>query len=158
MPIPDYQTVMLPLLRIAADGREHTVAEVADVIARQFNLTEAERAELLPSGGSLKLFSRVGWARTYLAKAGLLENPSRGKWRITARGTALLKTNVQRIDINVLNQFPEFVEFRERSASNRATSAPTADAELTTGQTPQELLESSYQTLHTQLAEDLLVC
>jgi restriction system protein len=156
MPIPDYQTLMLPLLRVTADGQEHTIADSSERIATEFNLSEGERGEMLPSGGQLKLFSRVGWARTYMAKAGLLENPSRGKWRITARGRALLKTNPKKIDVNLLNQYPEFVEFREKSPNNKVNSVSTADSELATVQTPQELLESSHQTLHGQLAEDLL--
>jgi restriction system protein len=157
MPIPDYQTLMLPLLRVTADGRVHTTAQAAEIVAQQFNLTDAERAEMLPSGGALKLFSRVGWARTYMAKAGLLESVGRGKFKITNRGVALLKTNPTKIDVTVLNQYPEFIEFRERSKPNKTDSANGSEPEVTAGQqTPQELLESSYQALHAQVAEDLL--
>jgi restriction system protein len=157
MPIPDYQTIMLPLLRFVADGNEHTTAQAAELVAQQFTLTDAERAELLPSGGALKLFSRVGWARTYMAKAGLLEAVGRGRFKITSRGTDLLKTRPSKIDVTVLNRYPEFVEFRERSKPNRSDSTNGSEPEITVAQqTPQEQLESSYQNLHAQVAEDLL--
>ena len=157
MPIPDYQTAMLPLLRLTADGREHTTADAAEVIAQQFKLTDAERGEMLPSGGALKLFSRVGWARTYMAKAGLLEAVGRGKFKITERGIILLNTNPKRIDVTVLSQYPEFIEFRERSKPNKADSANGSEVEVAAAQqTPQELLESSYQAFHAQVAADLL--
>ena len=157
MPIPDYQTAMLPLLTITADNKEHTIAEAAEQIAQQFNLSEAERGEMLPSGGQLKLFNRVGWARTYMAKAGLLETVVRGKFRITPRGISLLKTNPKKIDLTVLSQYPEFIQFRERVPVSKTNHSSVADSDLANSQqTPQEVLESSYQALHGQLAEDLL--
>lgn len=157
MPIPDYQTVMLPLLRFLEDGREHTTAQAADIVAQQFNLTDAERAELLPSGGALKLFSRVGWARTYIAKAGLLESTGRGKFKITSRGIDLLRTKPAKIDVALLNQYPEFIEFRERSKPNNSDFTNGSESETPVAQqTPQEQLESSYQSLHAQVVEDLV--
>ncbi len=157
MPIPDYQTLMLPLLRFTADGLEHTTAQAAEMVADQYNLTDPERAEMLPSGGSLKLFSRVGWARTYMAKAGLLEAVGRGRFKITKRGVALLKENPARIDVSLLNRYPEFQAFRERSKPNRTESPNGSETDVTSAQqTPQELLESSYQAFHAQVAEDLL--
>ena len=86
MTIPDYQTVMLPLLRLAADDREHFVREAVEELAREFKPSEEERKELLPSGGQATFDNRVGWARTYMKKAGLLESPRRGYFRITRRG------------------------------------------------------------------------
>jgi len=156
MPVPDYQTLMSPLLRITADRQEHTIGQCAESIAQEFSLSESERAEMLPSG-VMKLYSRVGWAKTYMVQARLLEIVSRGKFKITQRGEALLKTKPAKIDVNLLNQYPEFVEFRERSSNNKSNSQPIAiEPELTAAQTPQELLESSYQALHSQLAADLL--
>lgn len=156
MPVPDYQTLMLPLLRITSDQQEHTIAEAAESIAQEFHLSETERAEMLPSG-VLKLYSRVGWAKTYMVQARLLEIVSRGKFKITSRGEALLTTKPVRIDVALLNQYSEFVDFRERSSNNRSTPQPlVAEPELAATQTPQELLESSYQALHGQLAADLL--
>ncbi|MGA2538760.1 MAG: restriction endonuclease, partial [Terracidiphilus sp.] len=157
MPIPDYQTLMLPLLRLTEDGKEHTLAKAAEAISHQFNLSEAERNEMLPSGGQLKIFSRIGWSRTYMAKAGLLETVSRGKFRITQRGLALLKTKPAKIDVSLLNKYPEFVEFRTGSVPAKSNPETPIEADLNaTQQTPQELLENSYQTLHRQIADDLL--
>jgi restriction system protein len=157
MSVPDYQTLMLPILRVAEDGREHTISEVSEIVATSFRLTEEEQMEMLPSGKQRKLVNRVAWAKTYMAKAGLLESVSRGKFKITRRGAALLKTNPAKIDVNVLNQYPEFLEFRERSKPNRTDSVIGLESEVATAQqTPQELLESSYQALHAEVAEDLL--
>src|SRR6185437_7205629 len=142
MPVPDYQTLMLPLLQITSDGNEHTLAQAAEHIANQFGLSESERAEMLPSGGQLKLFNRAGWAKTYMAKAGLVETVSRGKFRITPRGLALLKTNARKIDNAVLSQYPEFVRFRERVPADRPSTNGVGHSEPGTNQqTPQELLE-----------------
>jgi len=156
MSVPDYQTLMLPLLKITQDGKEHTISEVSETAAAIFSLTEGERAELLPSGKQRKLVNRVAWAKTYMSKAGLLEAVGRGKFRITNRGLALLKTNPPHIDVGLLGQYPEFLEFRERSKPDKADSANGHELESTAKQTPQELLESSYQAFHAQVAEDLL--
>lgn len=157
MPVPDYQTLMLPLLRLTEDRQEHTLAQAVEVMAQKFDLSEADRNEMLPSGGQLKIFNRIGWARSYMAKAGLLEAVGRGIFKITARGIALLKTKPAKIDVNLLNQYPEFVEFRTGAASVKSGSESKNGAEIHLAQeTPQELLESSYQTLHHQIAEDLL--
>jgi restriction system protein len=157
MPVPDYQTVMLPLLRLTSDGNEHTLVQSAEAIADEFRLADEERKEMLSGSGQLKIYNRVGWARTYMAKAGLLEAVGRGKFKITERGLELLKTKPKKIDVNLLNQFPEFVEFRTGSAGNRLNSSSGSSGDLAAAQqTPQELLESSYQTLHQQVADDLL--
>jgi restriction system protein len=90
MAIPDYQTLMLPFLRLLADGSEHTLPEVTESLAVEFNLTEAERNELLPSGNQEIMRNRVGWARTYLKKALLLDAPRRAVFQITDRGRQVL--------------------------------------------------------------------
>ena len=87
MAIPDYQSVMLPLLRYAADGQEHSVREAIEALADEFHLTDEERKELLPSGGQATFDNRVGWARTYMKKAGLLESPRRSYFKITGRAS-----------------------------------------------------------------------
>jgi restriction system protein len=104
MSIPDYQTLMLPVLRVAEDRREHTISEVAEIVSASFRLTEEEQMEMLPSDKQRKLVNRVAWAKTYMAKAGLLESVSRGKFKITSRGAALLKTEPAKIDVSVLNR------------------------------------------------------
>lgn len=115
MPIPDYQTLTLPLLKLAADGKEHKKREAEERIARQFSLTDEERATLLPSGKQPLFDNRLGWARTYLKQAGLLESVRRGVIRITDRGQIVLARNPPRIDNEVLDEFSEFLEFKSRT-------------------------------------------
>jgi len=155
MPIPDYQTLMLPLLRFAEDGKDHTTREAVEFLATKFQLTPAERNELLPSGQQPIFNNRVGWANFYLKKAGLLESPRRGVLRITARGKQVLGENPERIDLKFLEQFPEFIEFRDASRNNRETPT-TESVAITTNQTPEEALELAYQSLRHSLAQDIL--
>lgn len=155
MPIPDYQTLMLPLLRFAADGNDHTTREAVEVLATEFQLTPAERNELLASGQQAIFNNRVGWANSYLKKAGLLESPRRGALRITARGKQILCDSPTRIDVRYLERFPEFIEFRDASRNNRETT--TAESIATaTEQTPEEALELAHQSLRLSLAQDIL--
>lgn len=126
MTIPDYQTIMLPLLRFLGDGRERSLSEAVEAISEEFLLTPDQRQQLLPSGTSTVIGSRVGWARTYMKKAGLVESTRRGFVRATKRGLDVLKQNPQRIDVKFLEQFPEFVEFRARRREEAAAPAPHA--------------------------------
>jgi restriction system protein len=151
MPVPNFQRFMYPLLELAADGEVHSMDEAYEVLAERFRLTEEERAELLPSGRQSRYENRVGWARTYLTKAGLLESPGRGQFKITPRGLDVLRSGVTDIDKNYLYQFPEFVEFRRRDRGN-AESEVIEDA----GKTPDEQLELLYLELEKQLAHELL--
>lgn len=155
MPIPDYQTLMLPLLRFAADGNDHTTREAVEVLATEFQLTPAERNELLASGQQAIFNNRVGWANSYLKKAGLLESPRRGALRITARGKQILGDNPTRIDVKYLERFPEFIEFRDASRNNRETTT-TESVAIATDQTPEEALELAHQSLRLSLAQDIL--
>jgi restriction system protein len=107
MPIPDYQTIMLPLLQLLVDKKEYIFKDVVTALGKQFKLTDQELSELLPSGQSLLFANRVGWARTYLKKAGLLDAPKRGMVSITGRGLDVLKKKPKKIDNNLLKQFPE---------------------------------------------------
>src|SRR3989304_6055078 len=109
MPIPDYQTLMLPLLQFLADGKEHNLAEATQAIADQHKLTTEERQLLLPSGQQTIIRNRIGWARTYMAKACLINTVRRGYWQISPRGKDLLSKKPERIDSHFLQQFPEFV-------------------------------------------------
>jgi len=112
MPIPDYQSCMLPLLRHYSDGQEHTNRESVDALANGFRLTEEERRMMLPSGLQGLFENRVNWARTYMKKAALLESLKRGVHRITKRGLEILKKRLERIDVAYLSQFQEFKDFR----------------------------------------------
>jgi restriction system protein len=155
MTIPDYQSVMLPLLRLAADGGEHSVREAIERLADHFKLSEDERRELLPSGGQATFDNRVGWARTYMKKAGLLESPRRGYFKITDRGLGALKTNPEAINVKFLEQYPEFLEFKARS--NTKSTTPEIDTTVPTEErTPREVIEDAYVTIRSGLVSDLL--
>ena len=154
MPIPDFQSIMLPLLTFAGDGKEHSLREAIEVLAQQFALTPEERAELLPSGRQEVFVNRVGWASTYLRKAGLLESTRRGHFKITERGCAMLRSKPSMINIKYLRQFDEFVEFQRPVRETSANEAENADTEET--RTPEERMESAYQRVREGLAAELL--
>lgn len=153
MPIPDYQTLMLPLLTFAQDGAEHSNREAIDVVAVQFNLTDEERRELLSSGQAV-FENRLGWARTYLKKAGLLKATRRGYFQITQEGSAALSARPARIDNPFLEQYPAFVEFRTPSLqpSETTTGATPTESE----KSPEDLIEAAYKRLRNDLAQDLI--
>lgn len=153
MAIPDYQSVMKPLLRFTADQLEHSLREAVDSLAVEFKLTQNELKELLPSGQQFIFVNRVGWARTYLKKAGLLESTRRSHFRITARGLEVLKQAPGRIDVKYLDQFDEFKEFRNLKRAR--LDDPEIKDELSDS-TPEEALETAYKQLRDTLANDLL--
>src|SRR5215204_5835502 len=147
--------VMLPLLRFAADKREHSTREAIEELADHFGLTEDERKELLPSGRQATFDNRVGWARTYMKKAGLLESPKRGYFKITDRGMQALSTKPETINVKFLEQYPEFLEFKTKS-NTKSTMAETDTTVPTEERTPQEVIEDAYVTIRSGLASDLL--
>ncbi|HEX6205648.1 MAG TPA: restriction endonuclease [Solirubrobacterales bacterium] len=154
MAVPDFQTIMRPLLVLHADGQEHEVAATRNGVADHFDLSPEDRAERIPSGRVTTLQNRVGWAAMYLFRAGLLERPRRAHYRITERGREVLKQHPQRIDLSVLKQFEEFEEFRKAGKSPAAekTSVPvTAEAE-----TAVERIDAGYQELRSALIADLI--
>jgi len=106
MPIPDYQSIMLPLLEFAGDKKEHSIREAIEHIANIFNLSEEERREVLLSGQQYIIDNRVGWARTYLKKAGLLESTKRSYFKITDLGLEVLQKNPKKINVKFLEQSP----------------------------------------------------
>ncbi len=155
MSIPDYQTVMLPLLQFAADRQEHSLREAIDGLASYFDLTDVERKQLLPSGQQAVFDNRVGWARTYLKKAGLLNDTRRSHFCITDRGIEVLAENPTRVDVKFLDRFETFQEFRSLKGTRRsATQTPERVTDSET--TPEEALESAYGHLRDSLASDLL--
>lgn len=156
MAVPDYQSFMLPLLKIAGDGQEHSLGDVRELLARQFNLAEEDRKEMLPSGRQPKLDNRISWARTYLTKAGLLEKTGRGKFRITPKGLETLKQNPHEITSSFLEQFPEFLEFKRMERLPKDDASREAEPSQKLEQTPEERLETSYQSLRRGLAQELL--
>lgn len=161
MTVPDYQTIMRPLMDFASDRAEHAPSETVEVLAAKFMLSGEDRRELIPSGQEAKFDNRVGWAITYLKKAGLLERTGRARFRITDRGISLLKSHQGSITSKVLEQFPEFLEFKKRTPRTNAhatgeLSVEDVNAVVELHQTPQETLETSYQLLRKSLAQELL--
>lgn len=153
MVVPDFQTIMLPLLKVAGDEKEHTITSASDFLAENiFHLSEEERKELLPSGIQSRFKNRVGWARTYLAKAGLLKITGRGKFCITETGRKIIKENPGSINIEYLSRFPEFQEFKKLSKPEKEERT-TVQLPL---QTPEESLEYIYNGLRHQLIADIL--
>ena len=155
MVIPDYQTAMLPLLKLAADGTEHPFREAVDRLAEEFGLTDAERSELLPSGTAHVFASRIGWARTYLKQAGLLSAPRRGNFRITPEGAALLAKRPARVDNTLLSQYDTFRAFRARG---KAEEEQIAQPIVVTAaeQTPEDAMALAYQRVRKELEAELL--
>jgi restriction system protein len=152
MAIPDYQSIMLPLLKFARDGEEHSLRETIEALADEFELTGEERTELLPSGQQATFDNRVGWARTYLKKAGLLKSTRRGYYRISERGKQVLEESPPEINDKYLKQFPEFIEFTKP----KQTETETTEEEVDETRTPEEEIEAAYQRIKEGLVAELL--
>jgi restriction system protein len=144
MPVPDFESLMLPILELCHDQGEHSVREAADLMARRFSLSEAEQRELLPSGRQAKLVNRTAWVVVYLCRAGLLERPGRGRFRITREGLKFLESRPRELNIKTLMQFPQFAAFRG-SRTPDGVERP-----------PHETLEDAYHLLRNNLADELL--
>ena len=153
MAIPDFQKIMLPLLKFLGDKQEHSLRETIDSLADQFDLSEEERRELLPSEQQAIFANRVGWARTHMVKAVLVESTRWGHFKITERGLAVLKENPTNINVKFLNQFEEFRKFRTHKKEKPARHEEVQDEQ---DKTPEEALEIAYQNLRNDLANDLL--
>lgn len=154
MAIPDYETIMLPLLHSLADLREHTMREVLDILIEYFHLTPEERKELLPSGQQTVFYNRVGWARTYMKKAGLVDSTKRGYIKITERGTVVLKSNLQKLNDEFLMRFEEFKNFKIMPVKIRTQKINKLHGEQQ--DTPLEILENAFGRIRETLASDLL--
>jgi restriction system protein len=158
MAVPDYQSIMLPLLQFAAQKRTETsTGEAVEALAKELGLSEDDLKEMLPSGIQSTFFNRVGWASTYMKKAGLLETTRRGFFQITDRGRDLLKKQPKTINVKLLKQYPEFIEFQQlkgtRSGDKVSESKATPDFSTAT---PSEALEVAYENLRDELADELL--
>ncbi len=156
MPIPDYQSLMLPVLSAASDHNENSVAELRTAIAAKLNLSDEELAQRLASDSQTVFGSRVAWAVQYLKQAGVLNAVRRGTYQITDRGRSLLNGKPTEINNKTLRQFPEFADFEQRGTDLQQLSTSVAAASNDAKSTPEELLERSFQTLREALANDLL--
>ena len=149
MEVPDFQSIMLPLLRLSRDGNEHRLADCRPSIAEHFSLTADEQAELLPSGQQSRFNNRVAWAKIYLERAGLLAKTKRGHFKITERGISVSQNPPERIDIPFLTQFSGFDEFRTKNVER-------ANDESVDKQTPEETLQVAYENIRETLAVELI--
>lgn len=158
MAVPDYQSLMLPLLRFAAQkGIETSTSEAVETLAKELGLTEDDLKEMLPSGIQSTFVNRVGWASTYMKKAGLLESTRRGFYQITERGKDLLKKQPKAINVKLLKQYPEFLELQQLKGTRSGDKVPDSKgaSDVSTA-TPSEALESAYENLRDELADELL--
>ncbi len=158
MTIPDYQKLMLPVLRHAAEG-ETRVPEVADRIADDLGLSQDARQQMLPSGRQRLLHNRIHWAKFYMSKAGLIASPTRGRFVATDAGKTLLASNPSLIDVNLLMKEPSFRDFYKPDAINAtAETLPSAAGSPRSEdrRTPEEQIEAAYQTVVSALRADLL--
>ena len=154
MAIPDYQTLMLPVLAIAAEG-ETRVPLDAEKIADRLGLTEDEREEMLPSGKQRLLHNRVHWAKFYMSKAGLIDSPKRGVFVISPAGRQMLTSNPSRIDVETLKRIPAFAEFYSTSTTSTDNAIPVATPS-TSDATPEEQIDAAHAVLTAALKADLL--
>ena len=155
MAIPDYQTIMLPLLKFMSDQKEHNVGEMINNLADEFRLSDEERRRLLPSGNDVMFDNKVKWSRLYIGKAGLLESTGRGYWKITKSGLQVLSKNPSRIDCKYLEQLPEYQEWK-KTFSKGTKEETTEKTKLIEEQTPEDALEYGYQEMRNELSQQLL--
>jgi restriction system protein len=154
MTIPDFQSLMLPVLRLFKDGKEHQMKEITAILSDELGLSEEERAEMIPSGQARTIVNRAAWAKTYLDRAGLLKTVRRGIVTITNEGLAVLKQAPARIDLNFLKRYPEYVKFREKI--NPANDGDDKDEALAITKTPHEQLDEAYSELRKNLCDEVL--
>lgn len=160
MPIPDFQTLMRPILEVHADGKECLNRDLVRQLADRFGLSDEERREMLPSGGARLFDNRIGWAKSHMTQAGLLVSPKRAVSLITPRGLKVLKDCNERVDLRVLNEFEDYREFRSRRRASEGKetleTGGTVGTELPDSRTPEELLESSYLQVRSNIESELL--
>lgn len=157
MAVPDFQTVMRPLLAALEDGQEKAISDLRDTISAEFDLSDEDLAQRIPSGRVTTLQNRVGWAATYLYRCRLLERPRRAHYQLTDRGRTVLAEHPERVDLTVLSQFKEFQEFRSRGNSDPSpsTSSPH-DGAAASESTPEERMDQAYQELRSALVDEIL--
>lgn len=152
--IPDFQTIMLPLLKEISNGNEFTAKEVNSNLSQYFNLSDEELQEMLPSGKQGVFVNRVAWAKAHLKIAGLLESPKRGSFRITPKGLEVLNQNPEVINLKFLKTLPEYIEYLESSKSEYKTTDVNLETEE--AKTPEELIEQSFLTIQKALSQELI--
>lgn len=155
MAVPDFQTLMRPLLLVLVDGKQRTSKSIREGLAEHFSLTTEDLEEEIPSGRAKTFANRVGWATTYLYRTKLIDRPKRSVYQITDRGREVLERHPERVDLKVLGQFEEFKEFRQSSKTPSELDTQPEDS-ATGGQTPEEQMDSANRELRSALAAELL--
>lgn len=154
--IPRYEEIMLPLLMLLSDSKEHSLQEADDNLSAHFKLNEEEKRTFLPSGTQPVFRNRLGWARTYMKKAGLLTSPKRAYFKITERGLELLKENPSELSAEFLTRYPEFVEFKSIKRTKDSEEHDNNLFDTADEKTPEEALEYAFQKLRSELAKEVL--
>ena len=152
--IPDFQTIMLPLLKYFGDNNEHSTTEIVEEISNAFNLSEEQRNQLVPSGVQATIYNRVIWAKTYLKKAGLLEPTGKSFFKISERGLDVLSKKPSKIDMKFLEQFPEYQEFKKLKKESKKTIEE--ENKLLETRTPEELVRSGYKIIKDTVKSDII--
>lgn len=155
MAIPDFQSVMLPILQCLESGlvfnAKHVRAHISDVFA----LSDEDRQELLPSGKQTVINNRIGWAITYMKKAGLISSAGKAQYQITEEGKKVLSSNLERVDVKYLKRYENFKTFHEAKPSSKDTDSDQ-DKLILDAETPDEMLQQAYSALNKNLAEELI--
>lgn len=154
MAIPDFQSFFKPLLDVAADGKEHSIKEAREKIAAKLKLNKEDLSEMLSSGYQTKFENRIAWAKSYFVQAKIFESPRRAYFQITERGKSLLSQGYDRIDIKILSQYPEFVEFH--NIPKQSKNNQTELSQEISSETPEEILQKAYQSIRSDLAGEIL--
>lgn len=152
MPIPDFQSLMLPLMRLISDGKELAIRDATLVIGQQLNLTESEWAEKLPSGRAPLFYNRLAWAKTHLKRAGLINQPRRGVIVISDRGRQVLLSQPTKIDLRYLEQFPQLAQQALLADAVVEDLVPAVLSE-----SPEEILERAHAEISQELTNELIV-
>ncbi len=153
MTVPDFQSFFLPFLKLLSDGKEHSIRDMYDILADQLELSESDRQQVLPSGQMKTYVNRIGWTRTHLKKAGLIDSSKRGHFAITDRGREVLAQCPEKITVKSLQVFPEFQEFRQ---GNVKLIPSTASTVVEIDRTPEEILQEAYLTLRSEIADEII--
>ncbi|MFM2224343.1 MAG: hypothetical protein RJA07_545 [Bacteroidota bacterium] len=158
MPIPDYQTLMLPLLKTISDGKVHSVLNSVEILAKEFNLSEEELNEWLPSGKQKTFYNRVYWAKSHLKMANVVRNVSKGLFEITERGRAILKQNPELINVKFLAS--KYKDYDDLIASFRYQKKDgkneKSEIEIISSKTPEEIIETEFQEIKKSLQVEIL--
>ena len=152
MAVPDFQSFFLPFLQLLSDGKEHSIRDAYHILANQLELSESDRQQVLPSGQMKTYVNRIGWTRTHLKKAGLIDASKRGHFVITDRGREVLAQCPEKITVKSLQVFPEFQEFRQRNIKLIPTDSVVAEVD----RTPEEILQEAYLTLRSEVADEII--